>query len=121
VLQFYTQQQMGAAGGEYQQQSMPSLPAQGRSVSSSATRFEGVGLAGQQQAQRERLQDSEDRVDETEKERVREKETRDREPQAQRQRERERSQPSVSMSRDIQRPEVPRAEVSCPMGRMRCD
>ncbi|RSH90223.1 Protein kinase [Saitozyma podzolica] len=111
VLQFYTQQQMGAAGGEYQQQSMPSLPAQGRSVSSSATRFEGVGLAGQQQAQRERLQDSEDRVDETEKERVREKETRDREPQAQRQRERERSQPSVSVSRDIQRHEVPRAEV----------
>jgi protein-serine/threonine kinase len=121
VLQFYTQQQMGAAGGEYQQQSMPSLPAQGRTVSSSATRFEGVGLAGQQQAQRERLQDSEDRVTELEKERAREKETRERESQAQKQRERERSQPSVGVSRTLQRPEAPRAEVSCPWGSMRCD
>lgn len=111
MLQFYTQQQMGAVGDEYQQQSMPSLPAQGRSVSSSATRFEGVGLAGQQQSRREHLYDSDDRVTELEKERAREKETRERESPAQ-QRERERSQPSAGVSRTSRRPEAPRAEVS---------
>ncbi|ORY22445.1 kinase-like domain-containing protein [Naematelia encephala] len=48
VLQFYTQQQMGQGGGEYQPAPIPSLPSQGRTSSSAASRFEGVGLAGQQ-------------------------------------------------------------------------
>ena len=54
VLQFYTQQQLGAGGTDYQQPLMPTLPGTSRSASSAATRFEGVGLAGQQQQQREK-------------------------------------------------------------------
>ncbi|KAL7424336.1 hypothetical protein Q5752_000018 [Cryptotrichosporon argae] len=46
VLQFYTRQQMGNA--DHTPLTMPSLPAPSRSISAAATRFEGVGLAGQQ-------------------------------------------------------------------------
>ncbi|WVQ97785.1 hypothetical protein IAU59_004899 [Kwoniella sp. CBS 9459] len=53
VLQFYTQQQMGQSAGEYQPPAMPSLPAQSRTASVAATRFEGVGLGGHPQHQRE--------------------------------------------------------------------
>nr|XP_019047495.1 STE/STE20/PAKA protein kinase [Kwoniella bestiolae CBS 10118]OCF26425.1 STE/STE20/PAKA protein kinase [Kwoniella bestiolae CBS 10118] len=53
VLQFYTQQQMGQTAGDYQQPPLPSLPTQSRTASAAATRFEGVGLGGQQ-PQRER-------------------------------------------------------------------
>ncbi|KAK6904038.1 hypothetical protein I203_107552 [Kwoniella mangroviensis CBS 8507] len=48
VLQFYTQQQMGQSAGDYQQSPLPTLPAQSRTASAAATRFEGVGLGGQQ-------------------------------------------------------------------------
>ncbi|OCF59115.1 STE/STE20/PAKA protein kinase [Kwoniella mangroviensis CBS 10435] len=48
VLQFYTQQQMGQSAGDYQQPPLPTLPAQSRTASAAATRFEGVGLGGQQ-------------------------------------------------------------------------
>jgi protein-serine/threonine kinase len=54
VLQFYTQQQMGSNGADYQAMPIPSMPSQSRTTSSAATRFEGVGLAGQQQQQRDR-------------------------------------------------------------------
>ncbi|WWD22031.1 hypothetical protein CI109_106519 [Kwoniella shandongensis] len=54
VLQFYTQQQMGQGGGDYQPPAMPTLPNQSRTISAAATRFEGVGLAGQQQQQQQR-------------------------------------------------------------------
>ncbi|WRT65055.1 uncharacterized protein IL334_001997 [Kwoniella shivajii] len=53
VLQFYTQTQMGQNGGDYQQPTLPSLPAQSRTTSTAASRFEGAGLGGQQ-PQRER-------------------------------------------------------------------
>ncbi|WWD00271.1 hypothetical protein V866_007180 [Kwoniella sp. B9012] len=53
VLQFYTQQQMGQSAGDYQQSPLPTLPTQSRTASAAATRFEGVGLGGQQ-PQRER-------------------------------------------------------------------
>ncbi|KAK8846722.1 hypothetical protein IAR55_005809 [Kwoniella newhampshirensis] len=55
VLQFYTQQQMGQTGGDYQPPAIPTLPNQSRDISAAATRFEGVGLAGQQQQRRENL------------------------------------------------------------------
>ncbi|EIW68693.1 hypothetical protein TREMEDRAFT_71885 [Tremella mesenterica DSM 1558] len=48
VLEFYTRQQMGDAGPSYQPTSVPALPPSGRSNSSAAGRFEGVGLAGKQ-------------------------------------------------------------------------
>lgn len=54
VLQFYTTQQMGQSGADYQAMPIPTMPSQSRTTSSAATRFEGVGLAGQQQQQRDR-------------------------------------------------------------------
>ena len=59
VLQFYTQQQMGQSGGDYQPPPLPSLPSQSRTAGAAASRFEGVGLAGQQTSNsQQRLQQS---------------------------------------------------------------
>lgn len=66
VLQFYTQQQLGASAGDYQPAPIPTMPPISRTNSSAATRFEGVGLAGQQQRQRDRERE---RERESEKER----------------------------------------------------
>ncbi|RXK42212.1 STE/STE20/PAKA protein kinase [Tremella mesenterica] len=48
VLEFYTRQQMGDARPSYHPTPVPALPPSGRSNSSAAGRFEGVGLAGKQ-------------------------------------------------------------------------
>jgi hypothetical protein len=45
---------MGSSAGDYQAMPVPTMPSQSRTTSSAATRFEGVGLAGQQQQQRDR-------------------------------------------------------------------
>jgi protein-serine/threonine kinase len=57
VLQFYTAQQMGSSGTDYQAMPVPTMPSQSRTTSSAATRFEGVGLAGQQQRDRDRARE----------------------------------------------------------------
>ncbi|WWC87194.1 uncharacterized protein L201_002080 [Kwoniella dendrophila CBS 6074] len=56
VLQFYTQQQMGQGAGDYQQPPVPTLPPPSRATSAAATRFEGVGLGGQQTQQIQQTQ-----------------------------------------------------------------
>lgn len=48
VLQFYTQQHASDGGETIGPSSVPMLPQQSLSTSAAATRFEGVGLGGQQ-------------------------------------------------------------------------